>query len=196
MQENAGVWIPSYILFDNDLNGNFKILLSIIDGLGRVDGCFAKNEYIAKYFNDVSESRISQMISTLKDKGKITVEYEHVTRSFTKRIIKICSQSYVGKNTEKKQWISVIERMKSEKMIQDTIKKYRIPNQASRDFWIEKIANKLDSESEEWSHVSIHRLRARVNSYLLTVSNNGNLDIKQGDAAKKGSLHDLIEKYG
>ena len=69
MKENRdfkGVWIPKEIWLNNDLSIIEKVLLVEIDSLDNSDrGCFASNEYLAK-FVQLSEGRIANIISNLK----------------------------------------------------------------------------------------------------------------------------------
>ena len=69
MKENRdfkGVWIPKEIWLNNDLSIIEKVLLVEIDSLDNSDrGCFASNEYLAK-FVQLSEGRVANIISDLK----------------------------------------------------------------------------------------------------------------------------------
>ena len=91
-----GIWIPKEIWLSKDLSTNEKILLAEIDSLGgSSDGCFASNQYFADCL-DLSKDRISKLISSLKNKGYITVEliYKEGTCEVDKRIIKLNPYSY------------------------------------------------------------------------------------------------------
>ena len=69
MKENRdfkGVWIPKDIWLNTDLSIIEKVLLVEIDSLDNSDrGCFASNEYLAK-FVQLSEGRVANIISDLK----------------------------------------------------------------------------------------------------------------------------------
>ena len=66
-----GVWIPKEIWLDERLNALDKIILTEIDSLDcGEDGCYASNEYIAK-FCQCSEWKVSTAISKLIDLGYI-----------------------------------------------------------------------------------------------------------------------------
>ena len=66
-----GIWIPKEVWLNKDLSANEKILLAEIDSLGGLsDGCFASNQYLAKFFG-LSKDRISKLISGLKNKGDV-----------------------------------------------------------------------------------------------------------------------------
>lgn len=66
-----GVWIPKDIWLDEKLTWMEKLLLVEIDSLDAEQGCFASNDYFAKFFQ-LSKSRISDLIGQLVSKGYIT----------------------------------------------------------------------------------------------------------------------------
>ena len=66
-----GVWIPKEIWLDKNLTWMEKLLLVEIDSLDAKDGCFASNDYFAKFFK-LSKTRISDLIGQLISKGYIT----------------------------------------------------------------------------------------------------------------------------
>ena len=66
-----GVWIPKEIWLDENLTWMEKLLLVEIDSLDAEQGCFASNDYFAKFFQ-LSKSRISDLIGQLVNKGYIT----------------------------------------------------------------------------------------------------------------------------
>lgn len=97
-----GVWIPKEIWLAKDLGWSEKVLLVEIDSLDGEQGCFASNEYLADFFK-LSKDRISKMISSLRDKGYITVQlvYKEGTKQIEKRIIRLVRQPYpIGENTD------------------------------------------------------------------------------------------------
>jgi len=97
-----GVWIPKEIWLAKELGWSEKVLLVEIDSLDGENGCFASNEYLADFFK-LSKDRISKMISSLRDKGYITVQlvYKEGTKQIDKRIIRIVRQPYpIGENTD------------------------------------------------------------------------------------------------
>jgi len=59
-----GVWIPKEVWLDERLNMLDKGILMEIDSLDNGKGCYAKNEYLAK-FCQCSESKISETVSKL-----------------------------------------------------------------------------------------------------------------------------------
>lgn len=97
-----GVWIPKEIWLAKDLGWSEKVLLVEIDSLDGENGCFASNEYLADFFK-LSKDRISKMISSLRDKGYITVKlvYKEGTKQIEKRVIRIARQPYpIDENTD------------------------------------------------------------------------------------------------
>ncbi len=78
MKENRdfkGVWIPKEIWLNTDLSIIEKVLLVEIDSLDNSErGCFASNEYLAK-FVQLSESRVAHIISDLKKREYIVVVF-------------------------------------------------------------------------------------------------------------------------
>jgi hypothetical protein len=66
-----GVWIPKDIWLDENLTWMEKLLLVEIDSLDAEKGCFASNDYFAKFFQ-LSKSRISDLIGQLVSKGYVT----------------------------------------------------------------------------------------------------------------------------
>lgn len=68
-----GVWIPKEVWLDARLNPLEKIILFEIDSLDKSDsGCFASNDYIAK-FCQCSEWKVSNAITKLVELGYIRI---------------------------------------------------------------------------------------------------------------------------
>lgn len=81
MQKLKGLWIPAEILLNEDLSDKEKIILAIILYLSEeTKSCFASNKYIANIVN-VTHERVSKIISSLKDKGYISVKLKYKTDS-------------------------------------------------------------------------------------------------------------------
>ena len=81
MQKLKGLWIPAEILLNKDLSDKEKIILSIILYLSEeTKSCFASNRYIANIVN-VTHERVSKIISSLKDKGYVSVKLKYKTDS-------------------------------------------------------------------------------------------------------------------
>lgn len=68
-----GIWIPKEVWLDERLNMLDKGILAEIDSLDRgADGCYASNEYLAK-FCQCSTTKVSTSISKLIELGYLTV---------------------------------------------------------------------------------------------------------------------------
>ena len=102
-----GVWIPKEIWLDENLTLQEKVLYAEIDSLDNDDGCYAGNAHFSRFLG-VSKDRVSKLISSLRNKGYITVEmvYKDGTKEIDKRIIK-CNYTYrrkdqypIGENTD------------------------------------------------------------------------------------------------
>lgn len=96
-----GVWIPKKIWVAKDLGWTEKLVLVELDSLDNENGCFASNDYLAEFFK-LSKDRISRIISSLKEKGYITVElhYKQGTKQIEKRVIRSNIHQYpIGENT-------------------------------------------------------------------------------------------------
>ena len=107
MKENRdfkGVWIPKEIWLNSDLSIIEKVLLVEIDSLDNSDrGCFASNEYLAK-FVQLSEGRVANIISDLK-KRKFLIQVFFDGRNRGLRISK--SESSFNENVN-----IIIQRIK------------------------------------------------------------------------------------
>ena len=87
-----GIWIPKEIWHLKDLNITEKIVLSVVNTLSEQDdGCFANNEYFAKFLN-LSKGRVSKIINLLVKKGYLETNFSYYSemRKVEKRKIKIC----------------------------------------------------------------------------------------------------------
>lgn len=109
-----GVWISKEIWLAEDLGWSEKLLLVEIDSLDGEQGCFASNDYLAAFFN-LSKGRVSKMISSLRDKGYITVtmQYKAGTKNIEKRIIRV-NKTGVVKNDDissQKQLEGIVENV-------------------------------------------------------------------------------------
>jgi hypothetical protein len=93
-----GVWIPKEIWLDKKMSLQEKIFLVEIDSLDNEKGCFAGNEYFAEFFQ-LSKDRCSEVISSLKLKGFITVLVER-NSGRSKRTIRTKRLVGIGESTE------------------------------------------------------------------------------------------------
>ncbi|MGJ8735392.1 helix-turn-helix domain-containing protein [Zobellia laminariae] len=68
-----GIWIPKSIWLSRELTIQEKVFIVEIDSLENngKGGCYAGNKYFAEFFG-ISESRVSNVIKCLVDKGMIT----------------------------------------------------------------------------------------------------------------------------
>ena len=81
MSKLKGLWIPAEILLNGELSDKEKIILAIILYLSEeTKSCFASNKYIANIVN-VTHERVSKIISSLKDKGYVSVKLKYKTDS-------------------------------------------------------------------------------------------------------------------
>ncbi len=65
-----GVWIPKEIWLSPDLSVVEKVLLAEISSLDNEDGCWASNDYFAKFLG-VSTKTVSRGVQSLHDKGYV-----------------------------------------------------------------------------------------------------------------------------
>lgn len=68
-----------------------KLFLAEINSLDGADGCFASNSYLAEFFN-VSKGRCSQIITSLKDKKFVSIEYKKDGKRIKKRVVRILNR--------------------------------------------------------------------------------------------------------
>lgn len=89
-----GIWIPKEIWLTNELSLQEKVILVEIESLEDEEkGCFASNNYFAKFFN-LTPSRVSQIINLLVQKQYLNVEYIKDGKQIKERIIKIKRPPY------------------------------------------------------------------------------------------------------
>jgi hypothetical protein len=81
-----GVWIPKDIWLDENLTWMEKLLLVEIDSLDAEKGCYASNDYFAKFFQ-LSKSRISDLVGQLVAKGYITTFFLYEGKQIKRREI-------------------------------------------------------------------------------------------------------------
>ena len=94
-REFKGVWFPAEVWLDERLTALEKIILIEIDSLDGENGCYASNEYLAK-FCQCSQSKVSSAITKLKNLGYIRV------KSFDgrKRILESCITFSTGQTNK------------------------------------------------------------------------------------------------
>jgi len=71
-----GIWIPKDIWQNEKLSVMEKILYVEIESLDNGEGCFARNEHFGKFLG-LSKNRCSALISSLIDKGFVTMELKY-----------------------------------------------------------------------------------------------------------------------
>ena len=91
-----GIWIPKEVWLDENLKWMEKLLLVEINSLDNEKGCFASNNYFAKFFKK-TPGRISQLIKSLEKKGKISVEYIKKGKEITGRVVRILNTPLFNK---------------------------------------------------------------------------------------------------
>ena len=82
-----GVWIPADIWLNSDLSIQEKVMLVEIDSLCVGErGCYKRNKAFADFFQ-LSESRVSEVIKSLEQKGMIRIEYQRSGKQIIERNI-------------------------------------------------------------------------------------------------------------
>ena len=66
-----GIWIPAEVWESSELTLQEKVFLVEIDSLNNDNGCYANNNYFAKFFG-LSTTRVSLVIGNLINKGFVT----------------------------------------------------------------------------------------------------------------------------
>lgn len=86
-----GVWIPKEIWLDKNLSWMEKLFITEIDSLDKERGCYASNGYFSEFF-DITKSRCSQIISSLKNKGYISVQLLMNDKNVQERVVRILNE--------------------------------------------------------------------------------------------------------
>ena len=81
-----GVWIPKEVWLDEKLSWMEKLFLVEIDSLDAEKGCFASNSYFGVFFQ-LSNSRVSEIISQLVEKGYVTTFLVYEGKQVKQRIL-------------------------------------------------------------------------------------------------------------
>ena len=91
-----GIWIPKEIWLTSELSLQEKVILVEIESLEDEErGCFASNNYFAKFFN-LTPSRVSQIINLLVEKKYLEVDYIKKGKQTINRVIRIKRPPYPG----------------------------------------------------------------------------------------------------
>lgn len=118
-REFKGIWIPAEIWLNEDLTIAEKALFAEIDSLDGENGCYASNEYLAKFCNS-SESFITKAISKLKRMGYIKSDgFDGRTRVL--RVVKFTMQdSTIDESPSDKNEFLLYRENKKENNIEKT----------------------------------------------------------------------------
>ena len=81
-----GVWIDKEIWLDKNLTWMEKLFIVEINSLDNDSGCYASNKYFSEFF-DLSKSRCSQIINSLKNKNYIEIKLQRKGKQIIKRTI-------------------------------------------------------------------------------------------------------------
>ena len=106
-----GIWVPAEVWLNKDLKLIEKMFMVEIDSLDNEKGCYASNGYFAEFFG-ISKGRCSQIITSLKDKKILEIEYHYEGKQIIKRVLRIlkggvyfskggCLENAKDNNTEK-----------------------------------------------------------------------------------------------
>ncbi|MDE5977308.1 MAG: DnaD domain protein [Turicibacter sp.] len=96
-REFKGIWIPREIWLNDELGWIDKLMLTEIDSLDNEQGCYATNDYFAKFFK-LSKRRVIDIINNLENQGFITKKliYKNGSKEIEKRVIKVVNKSSLG----------------------------------------------------------------------------------------------------
>lgn len=84
-----GIWIPAEIWLTKELTVGEKLMYVEIESLSKLQrGCFASNAHFAEMFS-ISNSRVSEIISSLATKGFVSVEQKRQGVRTVQRVIQI-----------------------------------------------------------------------------------------------------------
>lgn len=88
-REFKGIWIPADIWLSKTMTVGEKLVFSEIDSLDRLQfGCIASNAHFSELFG-LSQSRVSEIISQLSQKGFIVVEQKRQGVRTVQRSIRV-----------------------------------------------------------------------------------------------------------
>ena len=152
-----GVWIPKDIWLDENLTWMEKLLLVEIDSLDAEKGCFASNDYFAKFFQ-LSKSRISDLIGQLVAKGYITTfllyEGKQVKRREITMVIPIRKfEGGIRKTEEGYSENAQDNNTLVSNTINNTNKQINIPFSEWWDLYDKKVGDKTKLE-KKWNNLS------------------------------------------
>ncbi|WP_242176555.1 hypothetical protein [Pseudomonas sp. MONT-RG-20F-20-E-7-02] len=96
-----GIWIPAEIWLTKELTVGEKLMYVEIESLSKLQrGCFASNAHFAEMFS-ISNSRVSEIISSLAVKGFVSVEQKRQGVRTVQRIIQIIPRPHTSSENTK-----------------------------------------------------------------------------------------------
>lgn len=131
------IWIPKEIWLNEKLTLQEKVFLVEIDSLDNMIGCYANNDYFARFFW-ISKTRVSLVIKSLIDKWFL--ESEIIEEEWNRRILKVkdlFNKTEIGSLTNIKEGLK--QKLKHNNTINNTSNNINILSkdniQKSEDFW-------------------------------------------------------------
>lgn len=89
IRDFRGIWIPAEIWLTKELTVGEKLMYVEIESLSKLQrGCFASNAHFAEMFS-ISTSRVSEIISSLANKGFVLIEQKRQGVRTVQRVIQI-----------------------------------------------------------------------------------------------------------
>ena len=90
-----GIWIPIGIWSNRELSITERVILAEINNFENAKGCFISNNSLGRFVG-LSGSRISQIISRLKDLEYVSIElfYKEGSKEVERRLIRINKEKY------------------------------------------------------------------------------------------------------
>lgn len=175
-----------------------KVFLSEIDSLDNSEGCIATNYYFSNFF-DITSSRVTQILASLKEKGLIEVVVDNYAVNNKKRIIKVTRphERINVKNIEKSDKHSIRQKILNDSDFNISIMNSGLPSQYS-DWWKEQFILMLESDAAtDWSEVPMNKVRARALKYFRSVFASGNYKPKESKDKPQGFDFEAFKnKYG
>jgi DNA-binding MarR family transcriptional regulator len=96
-----GVWIPKEIWISKELSLQEKVFYIEIESLCNAHGCFASNSYFCSFF-DLSQSRVSAILSSLSKKGYIDIHINQMNNYKRTIIVKKTNKTPLTRTKFKK----------------------------------------------------------------------------------------------
>lgn len=175
-----GVWIPKEIWLNDELSAIDKIILTEINSLDSDEhGCFASNEYLAK-FCQVSTVTVSRSISKLCNLGLLQIKsFDGRRREIKSSLIKmirqdfqndksdvsICNDNNIGNNLD-----SNYTHVRERKKIGTETEQYTNPQEYFFSHWNISTDDLTGHEAGAFSYMDFEKLNAAIeeSSFLQT----------------------------